>query len=213
MSFDKQRFADLLGRAKGNRSINKYGKDSRVDPGYISRLLRCLIDKAPSADIIIKLANKAYDGVTKTDLMTAAGYLKHEEQDAFEVALSKIQKESAPPTIGSRLKKIRDEKSLGQKEVAKAVEISTDELNEIENDRREPDLKILSKLSEFYSISLDWFVHGNKMPIPDDPKYDGDSVTLEDEFARKGLSPEAQRELLEAAIKVMEETKKRYNLP
>ncbi len=79
MGYDKKRFAELLEIAKGNnRSINKYGMDSNVDPGYISRLLRCLVDTPPSANVIKKLAEKAYNGVTINNLMAAAGYLEEE---------------------------------------------------------------------------------------------------------------------------------------
>lgn len=75
MSFDKNRFANLLGQAKGNRSINNYGRISNVDPGYISRLLRCLVETPPSAAIITKLAERAHNEITLNDLMLAAGYL------------------------------------------------------------------------------------------------------------------------------------------
>ncbi|PKM75772.1 MAG: hypothetical protein CVU90_15860 [Firmicutes bacterium HGW-Firmicutes-15] len=78
MEFDKQRFAYLLSQAKGNRSINQYGADSGVDPAYISRLLRGLIDRSPGANIIRKLADNAHSGVTIPDLLTAAGYLNAE---------------------------------------------------------------------------------------------------------------------------------------
>jgi hypothetical protein len=80
MSFNKQRFSELLAMAKGSRSINKYGRDTKVDPGYISRLLRCLIDKAPSADVILRLTEKSYNGVTAQELMKAAGYLDNDTQ-------------------------------------------------------------------------------------------------------------------------------------
>jgi transcriptional regulator with XRE-family HTH domain len=78
LEFDKQRFAYLLSQAKGDRSINRYGADSGVDPAYISRLLRGLIGRSPSAAIIRKLADNAYSGVTTPDLLTAAGYLNSE---------------------------------------------------------------------------------------------------------------------------------------
>ncbi|HWQ74628.1 MAG TPA: hypothetical protein VN441_04880 [Syntrophomonas sp.] len=76
MYFDKQRFADLLKQAKGERSINRYGVDSGVDPAYISRLLRCMVSNSPSAAIIKKLADSADNGVTVNMLMVEAGYLK-----------------------------------------------------------------------------------------------------------------------------------------
>lgn len=73
--FDKDRFAELLGKAKGDRSINQYGQHCGVDPGYISRLLRGLRDQPPSAEVINKLASRAHNGVTVEELMAAAGYL------------------------------------------------------------------------------------------------------------------------------------------
>ena len=76
MGFNKQIFANLLTLAKGKRSINKYGIDSDVDPGYISRLLRCLIDTPPSAIVIKKLADKSYNRIKAEELMAAAGYLE-----------------------------------------------------------------------------------------------------------------------------------------
>lgn len=83
MYFDKQRFADLLKQAKGDRSINRYGIDSDVDPAYISRLLRCLVNNSPSATIIRKLADSAYSGVTVNELMIAAGYLSDSPNSDF----------------------------------------------------------------------------------------------------------------------------------
>jgi transcriptional regulator with XRE-family HTH domain len=75
MRFNKKEFAALLERAKGKRSINKYGIDSGVDPGYISRLLRGLVETPPSAMIIKKLSDKAQYGVTDQLLLAAAGYI------------------------------------------------------------------------------------------------------------------------------------------
>jgi SOS-response transcriptional repressor LexA len=74
--FDKQQFAALLKLAKGNRSINRFGTESGVDPGYISRLLRALVGSAPSAAVISKLAEHAANGVSVQELLCAAGYLR-----------------------------------------------------------------------------------------------------------------------------------------
>ncbi|WP_127580965.1 hypothetical protein [Paenibacillus koleovorans] len=84
MNFDKVAFAKFLEQAKGKRSINKFGADAEVDPGYISRLMRCLIDSPPSAIIIGKLADRAYNNVSREDLMTAAGYLENEKEDQLQ---------------------------------------------------------------------------------------------------------------------------------
>jgi len=78
VGFDKKRFAELLGRALGSRSITQFGVQAKVDPGYISRLLRGLKDKPPSAEVIRRLASVAHGGVTVEQLLAAAGYLDDE---------------------------------------------------------------------------------------------------------------------------------------
>lgn len=75
MQFNKKEFGELLEKAKGNRTINKYASDAKVDAGYISRLIRGLINTPPSASVIKKLASKAYNGVTPEDLLYQAGYI------------------------------------------------------------------------------------------------------------------------------------------
>lgn len=100
MSFDKHRFAELLDTAKGNRSINKYGSDAGVDPGYISRLLRCLIDTPPSAAVISKLAARAYHSVSAEELMAAAGYL--DEGENTEVDLLDILEAKNKLLVGGK---------------------------------------------------------------------------------------------------------------
>lgn len=46
-----------------------------MDPGYLSRLLRGLLDTAPSAAVIKKLAKQAANGIGVQDLLMAAGYI------------------------------------------------------------------------------------------------------------------------------------------
>ncbi len=75
MSFDKKLFADLVERAKGDRSINKYSEECGISPTHISRLLRELVDTAPSPDTIKCFSSVASNGVTYEDLMKAAGHL------------------------------------------------------------------------------------------------------------------------------------------
>ncbi|WCF11548.1 hypothetical protein NDS46_31825 (plasmid) [Paenibacillus thiaminolyticus] len=76
MSFDKEKFAHLVTKAKGNRSINKYGIETGVDPGYISRLMRKLIDSPPSPSVIKKLTDKSHNDISYEELMATAGYLE-----------------------------------------------------------------------------------------------------------------------------------------
>ncbi|MED4979435.1 XRE family transcriptional regulator [Geobacillus stearothermophilus] len=97
MSFDKQKFAELLEKAKGNRSINHYAQKSGVTSAHISRLLRCLLDSPPTPQTIKKLADHAHNEVTYEDLMRAAGYIDDDTKTDLPALTEKderdIQKE------------------------------------------------------------------------------------------------------------------------
>jgi SOS-response transcriptional repressor LexA len=83
--FDKTKFAELLRKATGSRSINQYWLRSEVSATYISKLQRGLVDKPPSPEIIRKLADHAENGVTYEELMQAAGHIKqYPVQDLME---------------------------------------------------------------------------------------------------------------------------------
>ena len=74
-TFNKAEFAQLLERAKGDRSINQYATDTDISAAHISRFLREMIDTAPSPETIAKLASKAYNDVSYRDFMAAAGHI------------------------------------------------------------------------------------------------------------------------------------------
>ena len=84
MEYDKPAFARLLEAAKGKQSINSYGKATGVDPGYISRLLRGLVDTPPSATVITRLAAKASNEVSAEQLLEKAGYLPESRRQAAD---------------------------------------------------------------------------------------------------------------------------------
>lgn len=83
MAFDRNKFSMLLAKAKGDRSINRYGNLAKVDPGYISRLLRQKIETPPGPGVIRKLADYALSGVTYEELMAAAGHLQEPVGEGF----------------------------------------------------------------------------------------------------------------------------------
>lgn len=87
MNFDKKKFSELLEKAKGDRSINNFGRIAQVDPGYISRLLRGQNDAPPSAAVISKLSSKAHNNITDVDLMIAAGYLEENGEKTADSAV------------------------------------------------------------------------------------------------------------------------------
>ena len=60
------------------------------------------------------------------------------------------------------LKIIRKKKNLNQLKVAMDLNISREALSHYENGKRNPDIKMLRKLSEYFGISIDFLVNGEE---------------------------------------------------
>lgn len=64
--------------------------------------------------------------------------------------------------LGPRLRKVRTEKRLTQKEVANAMQVRPNQYGKVENGKVVPSLKTLVKAAEALSVSLDELVFGDK---------------------------------------------------
>ena len=73
--FDKDRFADFLKKAIGDRTTTDYADLTGVNRTYISKLLNKKLLSPPSPGIIKGLASNAYHNISYEDLMITAGYL------------------------------------------------------------------------------------------------------------------------------------------
>lgn len=60
--------------------------------------------------------------------------------------------------FGNRLRKLRIEKGLSQKEVALEISVSVNAISQYETDKRFPDQDVLIKLCKFYRISADYLL-------------------------------------------------------
>jgi hypothetical protein len=105
--FDKQKFAETLKKALGDRTINQYSMHSGVSATYISKLLRGLVDKAPGVEVIRKLSDKAYNGVTYMDLMAAAGHIVKEYKTTIGIS-SSVTAYSIPKGVKDPIKYIEE---------------------------------------------------------------------------------------------------------
>lgn len=91
--YDKERFAELLMKAQGNRSMNSFARDSGVSSAYISKLIRGMYNTAPSPAIIKKIADVAKD-VSYGEFMVAAGHiLSLEESNKIRAKRMYLMKE------------------------------------------------------------------------------------------------------------------------
>ena len=81
VNFDLVTFAILLEKAKGDRSINQYANTVGISAAHISRLLRRLVSTPPAPETINKFASGAYNGVTYSELMLAAGHIDEKTEE------------------------------------------------------------------------------------------------------------------------------------
>ena len=61
-------------------------------------------------------------------------------------------------TLGDRLRKLRENKDLKQKEAAVALGVSSVNLNRYETGKHSPDLETLSKLAKFFGVTTDYLL-------------------------------------------------------
>lgn len=63
-------------------------------------------------------------------------------------------------SLGSRLRRAREDKRLSQVDVFKKTGINNKTLSRYENNGTEPDADSLKRLSELYEVTTDWIIGG-----------------------------------------------------
>lgn len=58
--------------------------------------------------------------------------------------------------IGERLKELRKEKNLTQKEISKLLDIKQNTYSNYENNKSEPDIQTLIKMADIFKSSIDY---------------------------------------------------------
>ena len=64
-----------------------------------------------------------------------------------------------------RLKELRQEKGLNQKELASQVETTQRNISNWENGNSEPDIQMLIRMSKFFEVSVDYLLNNNDVDI------------------------------------------------
>lgn len=98
-------------------------------------------------------------------------------------------------TLGEKLKTLRNERGLYQRDVAKALDIAVTTLSGYERNDRRPNPETLRQLSDFYGVTIDYLVAGAENTVND----------LEEQFpegvkvlrrATKELTPDARAKMV-----------------
>lgn len=75
--------------------------------------------------------------------------------------------------IGGRLKALREEKRISQRQVTRDTGIIQKTLSSYENDKNSPSLEALKILSEYYKVSVDYLIYGDRNNLgKENLKYD-----------------------------------------
>lgn len=64
--------------------------------------------------------------------------------------------------LGERIKELRDEKNISQKELASFLGVSPSTIGMYEQDRRTPDSEMILKLADFFDVTTDYLLGRNK---------------------------------------------------
>lgn len=60
------------------------------------------------------------------------------------------------------LKQIRKARKYSQMKVAMDLNISREALSHYENDKREPSIELLNKMSAYFNVSIDFLINGEE---------------------------------------------------
>lgn len=110
--------------------------------------------------------------------------------------------------IGERLKKLRKEKKLTQLEFAKAIGVAESTMSLYENNKRQPDYVTLSKLADYYNVSVDYLLGRvnnpgikiiSKEDLPEELAKYVDYIEILKEVDMSDISPEGLKKLIQAA--------------
>lgn len=91
-------------------------------------------------------------------------------------------------SIGSRLKKLRNEKDLTQEKLGEMIGVVKSTISQYETNTSRPDYETLQKLADFFNVSVDYLLGREKPLISQNPR---EKTPLDD------LSPEAKEKALE----------------
>ena len=62
-------------------------------------------------------------------------------------------------TLGQKLKKLRTEKGLTQKDLSDQLHVTFQTISKWESDTNEPDIATLKELAKFYGCSVDYLIN------------------------------------------------------
>lgn len=100
--------------------------------------------------------------------------------------------------IGERIKRLRKESKLNQKDFSKSIGITQGALSEIENNNTKPSIDTIVAISEKFKISTNWLLTGKEIELNSTDDSLAEYIKLGKELKEKGFTPEDIKNLLKA---------------
>lgn len=110
-------------------------------------------------------------------------------------------------TLGERIRELRTKKGLEQKELADILKVHKGTISNWENDKRNPDNEMLSKIADFFSVSVDYLL-GRENPLSILRDYYNSNETKGDSVNLKESLFFSDAKVLNKAVEILEVIKK-----
>lgn len=92
-------------------------------------------------------------------------------------------------TLGSRLKRLREERELTLEYVAKKVGTTKVSISRYEKDEREPKSEMLTLLADFYDVSIDYLLGRLNTSAPKEETLSPEVETIAAHLEGKNITP------------------------
>lgn len=130
-------------------NLKFYMEENNVDRYELSKIC-----EVPYSTVSSWLQSSRYPRIDK--IQQLADYFSIDKSDLIEGPTN------INSSFASTLKQLRINKKLTQEELSKEINVSTSTIGMYETSKREPNFEILKKISNFFNISLDNLILGEK---------------------------------------------------
>ena len=103
--------------------------------------------------------------------------MKNEKEPIFSKLYQVLERKAQDVTTGEILTLLRNEKEVGQKELASFLKLSIGTVSNYENDVHSPDLLTLCRLADYYGVTTDYLL--GRTSFRHDPKVLNRHITKE----------------------------------
>lgn len=152
----------LIRLAQGNRTQNQFALNCGVSSASITRI--CSGQYAPKPAVLEKLSLHALNGVTYTDLMSAAGYISVENTVVTDNLLTNCDEQGE---YVKNLRLLRVQRGITLLQLGHIVGVGEAAISLYETGKRQPNNETLSKLADYFGVSVDYLLGRTTKPYAD----------------------------------------------